>query len=431
MTFLGLIGLYDPPRPETAGAVQVCKEAGIKVHMLTGDHLGTAKAIAMDVGIVPRNTSSYSQRELDAMVMTASQFDKMTQEQVDQLVQLPLVIARCSPQTKVGMIQALHRRGRFVAMTGDGVNDSPSLKMADVGIAMGQGGSDVAKEASDIVLIDDNFASIGNAIEEGRRMSDNIRKFVLHLLAQNVAQAALLLIGLVFKDASGFSVFPISPVSIMWVIMISSALPAIGLGVEKASAGVMKRKPDNQKHGILPPELMLDCLVYGLLMAALCLATFTISLYGFGSSQLGEGCNSGFNDSCQPVFLARGATCIVLIWFSLLLAWAVLDTRRSFFAMRITHQWYNQWFMDVWTNKILFFSVLFGFATSFIILYVPVINEDVFLQHGITWEWAIVFIASIIFFGGIEAWKFAKRVYFRKQTMRVEQKLGQRSVEQV
>lgn len=210
MTFLGLLGLYDPPRPETAGAVDACKKAGIKTHMLTGDHPGTAKAIALEVGIVPRNTNSMSKREVDALVMTATQFDRLSENEIDELPQLPLVIARCAPQTKVRMIEALHRRGRFCAMTGDGVNDSPSLKMADVGIAMGMAGSDVAKDASDIVLSDDNFASIVAAIEEGRRMADNIRRFVLHLLAQNIAQAFLLLIGLVFKDDSGFSVFPIS-----------------------------------------------------------------------------------------------------------------------------------------------------------------------------------------------------------------------------
>ncbi|UZJ54932.1 hypothetical protein CBS101457_004252 [Exobasidium rhododendri] len=434
MTFLGLIGLYDPPRPETAGAVLVCKKAGIQVHMLTGDHPGTAKAIALDVGIVPRNTQNYSKREVESLIMTASQFDKLSEGEIDALPHLPLVIARCAPQTKVRMIQALHRRGLFCAMTGDGVNDSPSLKMADVGVAMGQAGSDVAKEASDIVLTDDNFASIGNAIEEGRRMSDNIRRFVLHLLTQNVAQAALLLIGLVFKDDSGFSVFPISPVAIMWVIMVSSALPAIGLGLERANAGIMDRKPDNLHHGILPPELMLDCIVYGVLMAGLCLATFTISLYGFGPSQLGVDCNGGYNDTCEPVFLARGATCIVMIWFSLLLAWAVLDPRKSFFNMRDDHRWYNQWFYDTWQNKILFFSILFGFASSFVILYVPVINEDVFLQHGITWEWAIVFVATIVFFSGIELWKFAKRCYFKKETvernMKLKEESGEKSAQQ-
>ncbi|PWN36765.1 sodium transport ATPase [Meira miltonrushii] len=415
MIFLGLIGLYDPPRPETAGAVEVCRKAGIKVHMLTGDHPGTAKAIALEVGIVPRDTRNMSKAEIDALVMTATQFDRLSEDEIDQLPQLPLVIARCAPQTKVRMIEALHRRKRLCAMTGDGVNDSPSLKMADVGVAMGLNGSDVAKDASDIVLTDDNFASIGNAIEEGRRMSDNIRRFVLHLLAQNIAQAFLLLIGLAFKDGAGFSVFPISPVGIMFVIMLTSALPAIGLGMEKANRGIMSRPPDDLSHGILPPELMLDCAVYGILMAALCLATFTISLYGFGPSFLGDGCNSGYNPSCQPVFLARGATLTVMIWFSLLLAWGLLDLRRSFFNMRSGHSIWTQWLFDAYSNKVLFFSVIFGICFSIAILYIPVINDDVFLQKGISWEWAIVIITSILFFGGIELWKWGKRIYFRRK----------------
>lgn len=226
MVFLGLVGIYDPPRPESKGAVEMCRRAGIEVHMLTGDHPGTAKAIAIEVGIVPQDITLLSARELECMVMTAAQFDKLSDHEVDRLPHLPLVIARCAPQTKVRMIEALHRRKRFCAMTGDGVNDSPSLKMSDVGIAMGQAGSDVAKDASDIVLTDDNFASICNAIEEGRRMFDNIKKFVLHLLAQNVAQAFVLLIGLAFKDSSRLSVFPLSPVEILYIIMVTSGFPA-------------------------------------------------------------------------------------------------------------------------------------------------------------------------------------------------------------
>merc|ERR1711939_908955 len=231
--------------------------------MLTGDHPGTARAIAGQVGILPAKMGELGKRVADAMVMTAAQFDKLTDDEIDALPVLPLVIARCAPNTKVRMIEALHRRERFCAMTGDGVNDSPSLKRSDVGIAMGQAGSDVAKDASDIILTDDNFASILAAIEEGRRTFDNIQKFVLHLLAQNIAQALTLLVGLAFKDSRGISVFPLAPVEILWIIMITSGIPDMGLGFEVAEPNVMMRPPQSLKAGIFTWQIMIDMLVYG------------------------------------------------------------------------------------------------------------------------------------------------------------------------
>ncbi|KAL9628584.1 MAG: hypothetical protein Q9164_007213, partial [Protoblastenia rupestris] len=308
LKFQGLIGLYDPPRVESAGAVKECHQAGISVHMLTGDHPSTARAIAAQVGIVPSNTEAIAKDIADAMVTTASAFDKLSDDDIDRLPVLPLVIARCSPNTKVRMIEALHRRKCFVAMTGDGVNDSPSLKRADVGIAMGQAGSDVAKDASDIVLTDDNFASILNAVEEGRRMFDNIQKFVLHLLSENIAQACTLLIGLAFKDASGLSVFPLAPVEILWVIMITSGMPDMGLGVEVAAPDIMARPPQSLKEGVFTIEVMIDMLVYGLWMAALCLASFSIILFGFGDGSLGSNCNDSYSEECDTVFRARATT---------------------------------------------------------------------------------------------------------------------------
>ena len=229
LIFRGLVGIYDPPRPESAQSVKMCHQAGIGVHMLTGDHPETARAIAKEVGILPSRMQEISADVAKAMVMTAREFDRLTDDEIDKLPLLPLVVARCAPSTKVRMIKALHRRKRFAAMTGDGVNDSPSLKQSDVGIAMGQAGSDVAKEASDIVLMDDNFASILNAVEEGRRMFDNIQKFVLHVLAQNIAQACTLLIALAFKDHTRLSIFPLSPVEIMWVVSLSCSEPKLGL----------------------------------------------------------------------------------------------------------------------------------------------------------------------------------------------------------
>ncbi|KAI9668426.1 MAG: Na+ ATPase [Alyxoria varia] len=413
LVFQGLIGLYDPPRPESRGAVAQCHQAGIAVHMLTGDHAGTARAIAAQVGILPAKMDQIAKDVADAMVMTAGEFDKLSEDEIDALPVLPLVVARCAPNTKVRMIEALHRRGKFCAMTGDGVNDSPSLKRADVGIAMGQAGSDVAKDASDIILTDDNFASILNAVEEGRRMFDNIQKFVLHVLAVNVSQLCVLAIGLAFKDKWNLSTFPISPVEIMWIIMICSGLPDMGLGFEKAAPDIMHRPPVSLKSGIFTFELMADMLAYGLWVAALCLGSFALILYGFGDGTIGDGCNSNI-EGCELVFRARGANFACLTWFALLLAWEMLDLRRSFFRMQPdSTRYFTQWMFDVWRNKVLFWSIVFGFFSMFPILYIPVINNDVFLHEGITWEWVVVVVAGILFVGGCEAYKWTKRIYFR------------------
>jgi potassium/sodium efflux P-type ATPase len=416
LTFRGLIGLYDPPRPESAESVRRCHEAGIEVHMLTGDHPGTARAIAQQVKILPSRMDEISKDVADSMVMTAAQFDALSDDQIDALPVLPLVIARCAPMTKVRMIEALHRRKRFCAMTGDGVNDSPSLKRADVGIAMGQSGSDVAKDASDIILTDDNFASILAAVEEGRRTFDNIQKFVLHLLAQNISQALVLLIGLVFKDGERISVFPLAPIEILWIIMITSGFPDMGLGFQAKAPDVLQRPPQSLKRGIFSIEIMVDMLVYGLIIAALCLSSFVLVLYPWGGGQIGFRCNESIGDGCETVFRAR-ATCFATItWFSVFLAWEVIDMRRSFFRMKPGSPYiFTQWMRDVWDNKFLFWSVMAGFITIFPVLYIPVINDVVFKHTGISWEWGIVFIASLLFFLGVESWKWAKRVYFRRQ----------------
>lgn len=416
LTFCGLIGLYDPPRPESADAVRQCHEAGISVHMLTGDHPETAKAIAIEVGILPTRMDKVKPEVKDSIVMTATAFDALSDDQVDALPVLPLVIARCAPQTKVRMIEALHRRGRFCAMTGDGVNDSPSLRRADVGIAMGQAGSDVAKDASDIVLTDDNFASIVAAIEEGRRIFDNIQKFVLHVLAENIAQAGTLLIGLAFKDDRGLSVFPLAPVEIIWIIMVTSGMPDMGLGFERAVPDIMKRPPQSLKAGIFTKEFLVDMVVYGLWITVLCLSAFILVVFGFGDGNLGNNCNDRYSDSCDTVFRARATTFACLTWFALFLAWEMIDMRRSFFRMQPgSKKYFTQWMHDVWRNQFLFWAIIIGFFTLFLTLYIPVLNHAVFKHTGISWEWGIVFIAAGLFFAGVEAWKWGKRVFFRRR----------------
>ena len=217
MTFLGLLGVSDPPRPESLASVQSCQRAGIMVHMLTGDHITTATAIAKEVGIITHSTDR---------VVTAQQLDNMTENQLDSLPALPLVVARCSPQTKVQMIKAIRRRGRLVAMIGDGVNDSLALQFADVGIAMGVAGSEVARQSAQIVLADDKFSTIVGAIKDGRRLFENQVKLILFLMSSNCAEVVVLVAGLAFLNQSGRPVYPLSPVQILWENLITSAFPA-------------------------------------------------------------------------------------------------------------------------------------------------------------------------------------------------------------
>ncbi|KAG8676797.1 hypothetical protein FPOAC1_002805 [Fusarium poae] len=417
LVFRGLVGIYDPPRPETRDSVQMCQKAGISVHMLTGDHPETARAIAADVSIIPSQERMKMVRAdiADTMVMAAHDFDHLSDAELDALPELPLVVARCSPTTKVRMIEALHRRGRYVAMTGDGVNDSPSLKHADVGIAMGLNGSDVAKESSDIILTDDNFASILNAIEEGRRIFDNIQKFILHVLAANFAFVICLLVGLAFKDGNGVSVFFITPVEIIWMLLVAGAFTETGLGFEQASPDILRRPPHSLKYGVFTPEFLVDLVTYGILMLISILGSSAIVLYGFNSHGLGHDCNSTYSESCEGVFSARSTAFATMTWDFLLFAWQLVDFRRSFFAEIFEKGGgFKAWVKKLWKNPFLFWSVTLSFVLIPPTLYIPVINRVVFMHSPIDWEWGVVFIAVGIFFAGAESYKWAKRVYFRQ-----------------
>ncbi|KAI5793196.1 hypothetical protein EDC01DRAFT_655546 [Geopyxis carbonaria] len=412
LTLLGLAGLYDPPRLESKEAVQNCTMAGIQVHMLTGDHPGTAKAIAREIGIIPKDFGTLPADVAASMAMTASEFDALSDDQIDELPSLPFVIARCAPSTKVRMIEALNRRGRYVAMTGDGVNDAPSLKRADVGIAMGEGGSDVAKSAADLVLTDDNFASIVKAVEEGRRMFDNIQKFVLHLLVSNVGEVLLLIIGLAFQDKNNLSVFPLAPLQILWINMLTSSFPAFGLGKEKPSSEIMRRPPHNMKVGVFTGQIIADMIVYGTIMGACTLATFVVIVYGPGEGNLGTDCNSRFSPQCDVVFRARAAVFAQLTWLILVSAWEFKSIRRSMFRLD-PYQTDSKFpfFKDIYENKFLFWAVIIPAIVVVPVIYIPGLNTKVLRHTGITWEWAIAVAGVPIFIIGIEIWKFIKRYY--------------------
>lgn len=408
LDFLGLVGLYDPPRVETAGAITACKRAGISIHMLTGDHIDTATAIAKEIGLV--TDLSFTTSNAKTIVMQGGQFDKLSEAEIDALDSLPLVLARCSPATKVRMVDALHRRQGFCVMTGDGVNDAPALKRADVGIAMGLNGSDVAKDAADMILTNDDFASIVKAVEEGRRLFANIQKFLLHLLISNIAQVLLLLIALAFRDASGASVFPLSPLEILWVNMITSSFLALGLGMEEKTSDIMLRPPHSLRIGVFTWELIVDKMIYGSLMGSLCLAAFVIVVYGAGAGDLGVSCNEGYNPTCDVVFRARATVFAVLSFLILVTAWEVKHFSRSLFALDPAK------FPGplgvakaLWYNRFLFWAVVAGFAITFPVVYIPVVNLVVFKHKGITWEWGVVVGCLAVYVAGVEAWKTVKR----------------------
>ncbi|RCH85118.1 hypothetical protein CU097_007040, partial [Rhizopus azygosporus] len=419
MIFLGLVGIYDPPRAESKDAVDECHKAGITVHMLTGDHIATATAIAREVSILP---ATYGLDEDDEMygrakaaakphigdgktdlVMSAQRFDKLSVEQIDALPDLPLVIARCSPDTKVKMIEALHRRKKIAGMTGDGVNDSPSLKESDIGIAMGENGSDVAKQAADIVLVDDNFATIVKAIEEGRRVFGNVARFVVHMVSGNVAELTPLLLGLAFVDANGESVFPMSPVQILFNNIITSSPPAMSLGLEPIHKDQMLQPPRSRKDGLFSYSNLIDIHFYGVTIGIICLMNFIVVVYGWGTGNLGAGCNHYYSEACDEVFRARGALFATLTILILVHGFTCRDLRNPTWTWSaLTGQ----------QNKYLFWSTLFGLVLLVITLYVPVLNTDVFKHKPITWEWGMTAASVIVYIMIVEAYKGIKRKFF-------------------
>ncbi|KAL0570051.1 hypothetical protein V5O48_011906 [Marasmius crinis-equi] len=397
--FLGLVGIYDPPRPESISAVKACKEAGITVHMLTGDHAATATAIAKELKIVEADAPK-------GAIMHASEFNKLSNQEIDALPALPLVIARCSPETKVRMIEAGRRRGKYLAMTGDGVNDAPALSLAPVGIAMGLAGSDVAKDASDLILTDDNFDSIRLAIREGRRLFDNIQRFILHLLSVNVGEVLLLVIGLAFKDHQDESVFPLSPLAVLWINMITSSAPAFGLGLEKAAVNVMKRPPHSMKDGIFTWPVIIDCAYYGTIMGTTCMLSWVTVMYGHFKGNLGFDCNTPDHiDACNPVFRARSAVFATLIFDILFYSWELMSLDRPLVNMTPGQPFW----VDLWGNQVLFWSVIIGCASVPLTIYVPGLNTKVFHQTSISWEWGVVFGMTFVFIISCELWKVLVR----------------------
>lgn len=262
LCYIGLTGMIDPVRPEVVDAIKECKSAGIRPIMITGDHKDTAVAIAKELGIIKDESGA----------LTGSDINKLSDEELDNIIESISVYARVQPEHKVRIVKAWKKKGKITAMTGDGVNDAPSIKNADIGVGMGITGTDVTKNVADMVLADDNFATIVSAVEEGRRIYDNIRNSIQFLLSSNLSEVVSIFIATIFS----FTLF--EPVHLLWINLITDCFPALALGLEKGDPDIMSRKPRDSKEGIFAGGLGFDVAWQGLMVSAL-----TLAAYWFGT----------------------------------------------------------------------------------------------------------------------------------------------------
>lgn len=267
LTFVGLLGMIDPPREGVKEAVATCRKAGIKTVMITGDHIVTAKAIAKDLGILKKND----------LAITGKVLDEISQKELERNISKYSVFARVSPEHKVRIVEAFQKTGAVVAMTGDGVNDAPALKKADIGIAMGKNGTDVAKNASDMILTDDNFVTIVEAVKQGRSIFENIKKAVHFLLATNIGEIVTIFMGLLLGMKS-----PLLAIQLLWINLVTDSLPAIAIGLEPPDKDIMNRRPREAKKSIFADGLWGKIFVEGTMLGMLTLLAFSIgnNLYG-------------------------------------------------------------------------------------------------------------------------------------------------------
>jgi len=364
LQLLGLVGLLDPPRPEAAAAVRECQQAGISVAMITGDHPATARAIALRLGIVEAGGDQ---------VLTGAQLAELDDTALAAHVRQVRVYARVDPLQKIRIVQALQAHGELVAMTGDGVNDAPALQRADIGVAMGRGGTDVAREASSLVLLDDNFATIAAAVREGRRIYDNIRKFVRYAMTGNSAE-----IGVIFLAPLVGLPLPLLPIHILWVNLVTDGLPGLALAAEPAERGVMQRPPRPPGESLFARGLWQHVLAIGFLLTALCLGVQTWAL------QTGH---------------AHWQTMV----------FTVLTLGQMAHVLAIRSEITALWRLGLRSNTPLLLAVLLTFLLQLATIYLPVLNPVFRTQPLSAGELAICLAAAAVVWAAVEAEKAWRR----------------------
>lgn len=367
LIFIGLVGMIDPPRTEVKDSITECKKAGIRTVMITGDHRDTAFAIAKELGIA----------EEISEIMIGPELDNISDIELANKIDRLHVFARVSPEHKVKIVKALRAKGNIVSMTGDGVNDAPSLKQADVGVAMGITGTDVAKGAADVVLTDDNFSSIVKAVEEGRNIYRNIKKSILFLLSCNFGEIITLFLAILLGWAT-----PLRPIHILWVNLITDTLPALSLGVDPEDPDVMKEKPRHAKESLFSgsvPFLIFNGVVIGLLTLIAFIAgakfyTGDTHLFPLFPEQIDE----------DALLHAQTMAFVVLSFSQLVHSFNLRSRTKSIFSI------------GIFTNKYLVFSLLIGVLMQVCIISIPPL-ANVFGVHALTMrDWGFVLLLSII-----------------------------------
>lgn len=368
LEFLGIWGIVDPPRPEAVEAIADCHAAGIRVKMITGDHAGTALAIAREMGLVPRGE--------DVRVLTGSELEALSQEQLKAVVQDVDVYARTSPEHKIRIVRALQSHGEVVAMTGDGVNDAPALTRADVGIAMGIKGTEATKEAAEIVLADDNFATIRSAIREGRRIYDNLRKSVVFLLPTNGAQSLVILVAVVFGLA-----LPLTPVQVLWVNMITAVTLSLALAYEPAERGIMSRPPRRNSGGIINGSELGFVLLVSLIIGGATLGVFY--------SVVAAGFDIEYARTEAVLMLALGQLAFLFNCRFLSRSSLTLDVLKG--------------------NRAVWLSAGALLVLQIVYTYVPFMN-DLFGSRPLSvWGWLLPIVLSVVVFLAVEGLKAVRR----------------------
>lgn len=348
LTFIGMVGMIDPPRQEAKVAVEKCKTAGIKTVMITGDHKITATAIARELGIL----------ENDDEAITGQDLENMTDEELEKNVRHYSVYARVSPEHKVRIVKAWQKNGEIVAMTGDGVNDSPALKTSDIGCAMGVVGTDVAKEATDVILTDDNFATIVSAVEEGRRIYDNILKVIQFLLSSNIGEIVVLFLATLLTPlfANWFGITDIThleillPIHILWINLVTDSLPALALAFDPANSDIMTRKPAKPGKGIFTKAMTWRIIYQGIMIGLL-----TLAAYAIGLATTNEPIN-GLTLEQSKIEVGQTMAFVTLALSELVHVFNVRDNKKSIFKTK------------VFNNKKLVWAIIASAALMFVIL---------------------------------------------------------------